>query len=258
MNTNDNLGLNPNASHVSTNGEPRPDTSRYTLTIEEASALFAEAGVPRSPRSITRFCKDGHLECIRVDTEKNFKYLIDRNSVEKRITELKQAVLFASKTYRDTSSHVELRNETQQDMSSYEQSARETDQPNEEVEYLRERVEELEADLLNARIDNAGKEQFINQMAMERKELITQVKDMSYQLGAAQTKLQQLEAPRPQSEARHVETAGETIPREAEVVPNTASAEPAPAPTAQPAPEPVSAPVSEPEKRTFLGRIFGR
>ena len=91
--------LNSETSRVSTDGEPRPDTSRYTLTIEEASALFAEAGVPRSPRSITRFCKDGHLECIRVDTEKNFKYLIDRNSVEKRIKELQQAVLFASRTY---------------------------------------------------------------------------------------------------------------------------------------------------------------
>ena len=52
--------------------------TRYVLTIEEASQLFAEAGVPRAPRSITRFCALGDLDCIRVDTEKNYKYLIDR------------------------------------------------------------------------------------------------------------------------------------------------------------------------------------
>lgn len=239
--------LNSETSHVSTGDEPRPDTSRYTLTIEEASALFAEAGVPRSPRSITRFCKDGHLECIRVDTEKNFKYLIDRNSVEKRIKELQQAVLFASRTYRDTSRHVQSDVATQPDMSRQEEHVRETDQPNEEMEYLRERMEELEGELLNARIDNAGKEQFINQMAAERKELITQVKDMSFQLGVAQTKLQQLEAPRQEQQTRPVETA----PREAEVVPNT------PPPSASTSPSaPAAAPEPQPEKQGFFSRLF--
>ena len=136
-------------------------------------------------------------------------------------------------------------------MSGHEQHARETDQPNEELEYLRERIEELEGELLNARIDNAGKEQFINRMATERKELITQVTDMSYKLGAAQTKLQQLEAPRQAPQTSPVETGGETAPREAEVVPST------PPPSASTSPSaPAAAPEPQPEKRGFFKRLF--
>src|SRR3954470_14005995 len=107
VNTDPNSWLNDNVSHVSSAGETSPDMTRYVLTIEEASQLFAEAGVPRAPRTITRFCALGDLDCIRMDTEKNFKYLIDRNSVEKRIEQLKQALHFTSKTSLDMSRHVQ-------------------------------------------------------------------------------------------------------------------------------------------------------
>ena len=117
VNNNDNSWLNANASHVSTDGENSPDTTRYVLTIEEASRLFAEGGVPRSPRTITRFCKMGDLECIRVETEKNYKYIIDQNSVEERIKQLQQALHFSNRTSPDMSSYVETHNETQPDMS---------------------------------------------------------------------------------------------------------------------------------------------
>ena len=137
-------------------------------------------------------------------------------------------------------------------MSGHQQHDRETEQPNDELEYLRERVEELEGELLNVRIDNAGKERFINQMATERKELITQVTDMSYKLGAAQTKLQHLEAPRQEPQAGHVETAGETVPREAEVMPSTTPTQATAPEAAAPAPEAQP----QPEKRGFFGRLF--
>ena len=112
MNTNDNPWLDANASHVSTDDQTSPDTTRYVLTTEEASRLFAEGGVPRSPRTITRFCQMGDLECIRVETEKNYKYLIDPNSVEKRIKQLQQALHLSSKTSPDVSSYVETINQT--------------------------------------------------------------------------------------------------------------------------------------------------
>ena len=47
--TNDpNLGLNNVTSHGSLDDQLQPDTARYTLTVEDAVQLFAEAGVPRS------------------------------------------------------------------------------------------------------------------------------------------------------------------------------------------------------------------
>src|SRR5205085_75240 len=82
------------------------DTARFTLSIEEAAELFAQADLPRSKRSIARWCQQNLLDYIRLDTEKNFKFLIDPVSVQRRITELKQAKS-VTKTDEDISSHVE-------------------------------------------------------------------------------------------------------------------------------------------------------
>src|SRR5215217_854821 len=84
------------------------DPNKYTLTVEEASRLFSSAGVPRSPRTIDRYCKSGHLVCMKIETERNEKYLITQDSVTERITELQQVVPTGHiQTEHDTSRHVE-------------------------------------------------------------------------------------------------------------------------------------------------------
>ena len=50
--------------------------SDFTLTIEDALALYAEAGIPRTPRSIQRYCAKQHLFSRRIETEFGEKYLI--------------------------------------------------------------------------------------------------------------------------------------------------------------------------------------
>src|SRR5437870_4026125 len=95
-----------------------PDTSRQNLTIEEAAELFSQAGVPRSPRTISRYCEQRILEAVFMDTEKNQKYLITRESVERRIKEIKQILL----TSHDVSNQdTTRRDETNQDKSSHVQ-----------------------------------------------------------------------------------------------------------------------------------------
>jgi hypothetical protein len=249
VNNNDNPWLNISASHVSTYDETSPDTTRHVLTIEEAARLFAEGHVPRSTRTIARFCQLGDLDCIRVETEKNFKYLIDPNSVEKRIKELQQALHFSNKTKQDMSGHVETNNETQPDMSRHNEQARETEARDKKDEYLAQRVEELENENIHLKISKAANEQVINQLNSERKDYIAQMRDMSFQLGEATAKLQLLDAPRSTTEARHVETRPVEQVSDAIEVPS----EPVPAP--QPAPQ-ASEPA--PAKRGFLGRMFGR
>jgi hypothetical protein len=64
--------------------------SDFTLTIEDALALYAEAGIPRTPRSIQRYCAKQHLSSRRVETEFGEKYLITRASVEKHIAYIKE------------------------------------------------------------------------------------------------------------------------------------------------------------------------
>src|SRR3954451_21887573 len=89
--------------HVST----EVDKARFTLTVKAASEMFAGAGVPRSTRAITRYCKQGELEYVVVDTQQNSKFLIEKTSVERRIEQLRQSVLFAEEEQKDVLGHVE-------------------------------------------------------------------------------------------------------------------------------------------------------
>lgn len=228
--------------HVSTGDEPRPDTTRFTLTVEDAAALFAQAGVPRSPRTITRFCQLGDLECLRVETEKNSKWLVDRNSAERRIKELQQALQFTDKPYQDMTGHVAPTSETKPDTSRHVEKKEQEEITDKEKEFLQERIENLENEVIQLKIDKQSRELMINQLATERKEFIAQLKDMSFELGAATTKLQQLEAPRPEQQedepTGHVETRDEIQPQEG----TPASPEPS---------------VPEPPKPGFFTRLFG-
>jgi hypothetical protein len=64
--------------------------SDFALTIDDALALYAAAGIPRTPRSIQRYCAKRHLSSRRVETEFGEKYLITRASVEKHIAYIKE------------------------------------------------------------------------------------------------------------------------------------------------------------------------
>src|SRR5882724_2984236 len=66
------------------------DDSEFTLTIEDALSLYADAGIPRTPRSIQRYCAKEHLSSRRIETEFGEKYLITRASVEKHIACIKE------------------------------------------------------------------------------------------------------------------------------------------------------------------------
>src|SRR5450755_4995871 len=77
-----------------TNDQPRlvatSNDSEFTLTIDDALLLYAAAGIPRTPRSIQRYCAKQHLSSRRVETEFGEKYLITRASVEKHIAYIKE------------------------------------------------------------------------------------------------------------------------------------------------------------------------
>lgn len=66
-----------------------PD-SDYTLSIDDALALYARAGLPRTPRTIQRYCAKGHLDCRRIETAYGEKYLITPASVAKHIAYIEE------------------------------------------------------------------------------------------------------------------------------------------------------------------------
>jgi hypothetical protein len=66
-----------------------PD-SGFTLTIDEALVRYGHAGLPRTPRSIQRYCAKGHLECRLIETPFGEKYLIAPASVDKHIAYIEE------------------------------------------------------------------------------------------------------------------------------------------------------------------------
>ena len=66
-----------------------PD-SEFTLTIEDALERYAHAGLPRTPRSVQRYCAKGHLDCRRIETQFGEKYLISPSSVDKHIAYIEE------------------------------------------------------------------------------------------------------------------------------------------------------------------------
>src|SRR5579862_4919864 len=71
--------------HVATS----PD-SDFTLTIDDALERYARAGLPRTPRSVQRYCAKGHLDCRRIETPFGEKYLISPDSVAKHIAYIEE------------------------------------------------------------------------------------------------------------------------------------------------------------------------
>ena len=74
----------------------------YTLTIEDAQQRYEHAGYPRTPRSIQRYCANGHLDCLRQETTFGDKYRITPASVARHIAQIAE---LASTTGRDVSRH---------------------------------------------------------------------------------------------------------------------------------------------------------
>lgn len=80
---------------LTTNGDqPRRAStapeSDFILSVDEALEQYAAAGIPRTPRSVQRYCALGHLEARRIDTPFGEKWLITPTSVERHIAYIRE------------------------------------------------------------------------------------------------------------------------------------------------------------------------
>jgi hypothetical protein len=67
-----------------------PD-NEYSLSVEDAAALYEHADLRRTPRTIQRYCENGHLVSRRIETPfGNEKYFITPASVATHIAYLKE------------------------------------------------------------------------------------------------------------------------------------------------------------------------
>jgi hypothetical protein len=64
--------------------------SEFSLSIDEALERYARAGLPRTPRSVQRYCAKGHLQCRLTETPFGEKYLITPESVDRHIAYIEE------------------------------------------------------------------------------------------------------------------------------------------------------------------------
>ena len=74
--------------------QPRPvangDEQAYTLTVEEAAAMYEAAGHARTMRAIQKYCARGDLDCIREQTTYGERFRITPSSVARHIEQIEQ------------------------------------------------------------------------------------------------------------------------------------------------------------------------
>jgi hypothetical protein len=85
--------------HIATSND-----SEYVLSIEDTLALYQAAGLPRTTRSIQRYCAKGDLDAHRIETPFGEKFLVTPASVDRHIAYINEVRLAA--TGRDMSRHV--------------------------------------------------------------------------------------------------------------------------------------------------------
>jgi hypothetical protein len=224
------------------------DTVRHSLTIPQAVELFVHLDVPRSKRSVQRFCEQGHLDCVRIKGARGDQFFINRESVERYAEELRQievAAAISAEPRRDAQQHAVARNSAPaSDSATVAPAADPAPTPTPDSQAT---IQRLEGEVLNLRIDNRGKEQAINFLTAQAREKDQHLHDLSYRLGAAETRFTQLDPPKVHDDQER-QTAPERAsdPIEGIIVPASPSTSPTEPEPHQPAP-----------RRSILGRLFG-
>jgi hypothetical protein len=189
---------------MSRQGATLRDMGSYTLTVDDAVELMAAGGFPRSKRAIQRYCALGHLECSPVATELGQKYFITRESLQRRIEELKQIQVLneARATGNDTvrpSDVAPLRDVPRQatptsDMTPPVAPLRDEARSDnvgvtDNLARLQQENEKLKDENLNLKIDNRAKEQVISLLNRERRDFVGQIKAQATRIGVMTAKL---------------------------------------------------------------------
>jgi hypothetical protein len=148
-----------------------PD-SDFTLTIEEAVERYARAGLPRTPRSIQRYCAKGHLDCRRIETQFGEKYLISPASVDKHIAYIEEVRPVA--TGRDEPRHAatDVAPEESHDQPKEPTTTADTSRQVETayVEQLQKRLDEKDGEIVFLRSEVAVKNHQIKDLTERARE----------------------------------------------------------------------------------------
>jgi len=185
------------------------------VTVQQASRLFDDAGVPRSERSIQRYCKRGHLDCYLFDREQDVIYLIDPESLERRVEELKQLSEISMSQGVATGRVTARHGASERDVS---RQGNEGEEGLEDVEQLQKKILVLTDKLSLKDVENRVKDKLLLTLNEQRREDMNKIAELGQNIGEWKTKYLALSAPAPDS--KETGTPKQQF-REAEVITTT-------------------------------------
>ncbi|MGK0188599.1 MAG: hypothetical protein ACI9R3_004410 [Verrucomicrobiales bacterium] len=181
-------------------------TERHTLTIQEVMRRFREAGIPRSERTILRWCQPDQFGGRRLDGVKDMndgRYYITPESVDD-VTKEEQAKEARDDrdNYGATTAAPTQRQKTNADNGRTSNTASH-DGFNSDVNGDDEgspsmsdgKARKLQMKIRDLEITNAAKDHVIDRYETERDKFVDQLMASSRQVGELEQKLLQLEAP---------------------------------------------------------------
>ena len=186
------------------------DAEQYTVSVPQAAEFFTAAGLPRTERAIQRFCKKGDLICAFQETAYGSRYLIRQSSIDRLIQQKLQALAVTPEADgRDASRPVASGREASRQELDATHTDRSPEALNSSVNKTRDSeqkgaatgddtdaLQKLREENLSLKIDNAARQQFINHLTSTVEKYAGEVRELSYGLGVAHTKLTRIEAPK--------------------------------------------------------------
>lgn len=169
--------------------QPQPNTTTY-VPLAEAVLIFQAAGIYRGERTISRYCQNGGLDCVKEQLPSGaMGYFINRESIQDRIIELKQL---------EASGHVAARHDTSgQDAASPDLSRHdetETKALIERAEKAEKEREGLRDEILQLKIDVGVRKELLNQAKQLTEHMRGERDDMMRYVGALEGQVRQLGA----------------------------------------------------------------
>ncbi len=113
--------------------QPRPfangDEQAYTLTVEDAAALYDNAGFGRTMRAIQKYCARGDLDCVREETMYGERFRITPASVARHIQQIEQRTAAAGREQTRPDANVRTEGADPKAPENEEMSVREQPRP---------------------------------------------------------------------------------------------------------------------------------
>src|SRR5262245_39136092 len=163
-------------------------TENHTITVREAARMFEAAGVARIERSIINWCHPNRQGVARLDSyfdENERRYYITPQSIDRAIAEEK------AKAERRDEPLPQAAEPSVKSSPASELQPR-TDSPNSDP--TSDRIKQLEKEVTDLRILEAGKDYWIKQLREERDGFMKQLVEGSRRIGELESELRQLTA----------------------------------------------------------------